>query len=274
MNQNICKLQVPEGLDKTLPEAPTVAICRDILAERMLNIAKDYKLEQFVHINQPNFEKEVEASGLMLLDLERYLNFPISSILTPTKASHAAEKLFQTVSIPFRYASDKNAVIDRISATLKGWNKRASVAGEICLVADEMFTNAIYNAPYVKYSVNGPGADRTSSFGDCPDLRQARIFLGRDEERIVIGCEDKYGSLNPRHLVARLQACFDSGGRAINWNGGGAGIGTYIVLRSALAYYAGVAEGSRTVVACTFSNAGRRSDTIQNLHLGAIERSA
>lgn len=140
------------------------------------------------------------------------------------------------------------------------------------MVADELFTNAIYNAPHVSFAENGPGVARTHENGNTLSLMPARLFLGADSSRIIIGSEDSYGTLNPCHLLKRLKACYTEGTNvAMNWSVGGAGLGTYMIFRSALAYYAGIEQGKRTVVACSFAQGARRSENVRNIHF-SIDR--
>lgn len=262
----IRKVEIPEGLNGYVESGPAIGICNAVRPQNAIEIAAAHRLWHLIHTGQPHFECEVKVSELMLESLETFLKNPVTSILTPESIDHPPP--YEGVELSFSKASEKSKTLDTLGQMLTTWKRPSSRISEMLLVADEMFTNAIYNAPYVTFAKNGPGAARTQEFGDADGLRPAKIFLGRDNDRIVLGCEDGYGTLNPKHVITRLHNCFSVGARkALNWDTGGAGLGTFMMVRAALAYYVGVQQGTKTVVCCAFPMVSRRAEMVPNLHL-------
>jgi hypothetical protein len=263
----VSKIEIPKDLERHSRSKSVIGICEELAPEQLIDIAASYNLWHLIQQSTPYFASELKTSEIMISDLEKYLNNPVSSILLPEKAGPDAETQLLMLSTEFSKASHKQEVIESLRLKLGDIKCSESQRQEMLLVADEMFTNAIYNAPHVNERNNGPGVERNAKNGNL-ELRAARIFLGNDGARVVIGCEDKYGTLNVGFLLKRLRNCFAKGAAAsINYELGGAGIGTYMMFRSALSYYAGVAHGKKTVVACTFPGRRGKFQPSQNLHL-------
>lgn len=265
MTDKIPRIQVPKELSEC--RAPKIGVHENLTAPKLVDIAAKYGVWHLVQNGSAHYQNELAVSELMIQELDKFLEFPISSILSPTHADHDCEQQHQIQSQEFHQAREKEGLLANLQTELQKFKISESQRLEIVLVADEMFTNAIFNAPHVDFKENDTGADRTSANGNV-NRKTARLFLGADGDRLVLGCEDSYGTLNPARLLERLNTCYAQGAFAsINWSGGGAGLGTYIIFHSALSFYAGVTPGKRTVVACTFPSKRQRYEPIQNLHL-------
>jgi hypothetical protein len=262
----IARIELPKDL-ASCPATPAIGVHDNLPAHTLVDIAaKHPNIWHLVRTGTAHFKEEVASSELMIASPQKYLDFPISSILCPATAGQISEKAHLVLSRPFRRASEKRDVLESFKTQVQKFKFSSTLVMELVLIADEMFTNAIFNAPHVEFGKNGPGAERSKENGEL-ELRPARLFMGTDNNRVVVGCEDSYGSLNPARLLERLNTCFVQGAYAsINWGGGGAGIGTFIIFRSALSFYAGVAHGKKTVVACTFPNQRQTFNPVQNLH--------
>src|SRR5690606_10108220 len=88
---------------------------------------------------------------------------------------------------------------------------------------DELFTNAIYNAP-----VDAMGM---RPFGDKPRTevvvspRPVSVRFGLDHNYAAVAVRDFYGSLDADRVLQRLQVCFQPTGAPVEETGGGAGLG-------------------------------------------------
>ena len=83
-------------------------------------------------------------------------------------------------------------------------SKSQSFISQVLGVADELVTNAVFNAPFVNESNTQPGANREDSSVKMTYNKEARFFMANNTDRVLIGCIDPYGSLNLNHL-RRLQ---------------------------------------------------------------------
>ncbi|MGE3682779.1 MAG: hypothetical protein AB7G93_13725 [Bdellovibrionales bacterium] len=258
---------MPDDLPGHSQNEPTIGICKDLGADKMVGIASEYGIWHLVHETPPHYESDVKTAEIMLTQLETFLKYPASSILTPETAGTEQEQKLLSFDKQFSCADQKLETVEGLESHLLNWKRSKHFKSEVLLAADELFTNAIYNAPYVGDSQNPTSVPRTKEYGNNPDIRPARIFLACDGTRLLIGCEDSYGSLNIDTLIERLKVCLQQGAEAaIRWTDGGAGLGTYMILRSALAYYVGVLEGKKTVVCCTYPLTHSRMEMVRNLH--------
>ena len=120
------------------------------------------------------------------------------------------------------------------------------IVDTLLVVADEMVTNALYNAPTDASGAHPHAArSRTEKISLEPD-RAIEIELRCDGQRLGIATIDPFGSLEPDVVLSSLRRCFE---RATPRQGpGGAGLGLYILLGSVSHVVFNVARGRRTEV--------------------------
>lgn len=235
---------------------------------RVISLAVNHGLSQIVQISNVEFDKELKVSALMLQKPQKFLDFPVSAVLDPEHASSEKEKELQLLQIDFSSAKEKSTRLDELRTVL-GQITRSSLVDEICLVADELFTNAIYNAPHPEADQEMP-IERTASTR-VKSARPATLRLGKSGERLVLSCQDLYGTLQPRALLKRIEDCYRQGTESmINWGPGGAGIGSFLIFNCCVGLYIATEPGKRTVVCCAFplNHKSRRRDELpKNLHV-------
>lgn len=237
----------------------------------LLALALDHGARQICQVETGFIETEVQAGAAMLFRPALYLSCPISLILDPTKSSIARENELTKVNIRFARASEKSAALAKISEYLQAQGKSQSLVSEVSLVVDEMFTNAIFNAPFVDTATGtNPNLDRTNSSVAMGQDQMAELLIGHDTDRLVIACRDPFGSLEPKKLLQRIRDCWDGGLSAnMKMGSGGAGIGSFMVFNACSSYYVGVEKHGMTVVAVTIHwkwNSRKRSSATKNLH--------
>lgn len=103
----------------------------------------------------------------------------------------------------------------------------ARVAESVAMAADELVTNAIYNAP-----VDAQGKPRFThlartvpvilSAGEVVSLR-----MGHDGRKVAISVVDPFGSLSPTKVQDYLAKCFAKGEDQVDSKDGGAGLGLF-----------------------------------------------
>ena len=142
---------------------------------------------------------------------------------------------------------------------------------DILLCSDEVITNSIYNAPFVDQHNNFSGPTRDFSKVQIDPDKKARFFIGADPDRVIIGCRDQYGTLNPDKLIDRIKRCYESNpGEVMNFGQGGAGIGSFLIFDSCVSMYIAVDAGQSTTICCAFPlglSATKRSLVPKNLHV-------
>jgi DNA-binding response OmpR family regulator len=139
-------------------------------------------------------------------------------------------------------SSQRSHVIERIAEAVRARGQSARVASMAMLVADELISNAVHNAPVA--------ADGTRPRKDMP--RDIDIALdGRDTVRLRWGCDaryvaievtDQYGSLDRDTILGALAK------NDVRDTGGGAGMGISLAYRSCDHLVFNLAPGKRTEI--------------------------
>jgi DNA-binding response OmpR family regulator len=139
-------------------------------------------------------------------------------------------------------SSQRAHVIDRIAEAVRARGQSARVASMTMLVADELISNAVHNAPIT--------ADGTRPRKDLP--RDIDIPLeGRDVVRLRWGCDaryvaievtDQFGSLDRDTILGSLAT------QDVRDTGGGAGMGIALAYRSCDHLVFNLAPGKRTEI--------------------------
>ena len=143
-------------------------------------------------------------------------------------------------------SSQKAEVLQRAEAFAQAIGVEHRLGNLFCTVADELFTNAIFNAP-----VDAQGKSR---HGHLP--REAEVNLAAGEEvqfklccdglKLGISASDPFGSLTRERLLQYLGKCFRKQEDQMDEKAGGAGLGLYYVFESLSHFVVNIAPGRRT----------------------------
>jgi len=117
-------------------------------------------------------------------------------------------------------------------------------------VADELITNAIYNAP--RNAAGEPKYARLSRREpvELADNEVGQLEFACDGDYIAIAQIDPFGALTQDTVVSYLNRCLVKGPEQLSEASGGAGIGLYRVFQSLSKFIINVDPGKRTEVIC------------------------
>ncbi len=240
-------------------------------AQTILQMCLNKKIRHFVQKSNLAHAQEIALAQKMAKDPDKYFSFPLSAIFGQENPDEASEKKLQGVFFDINNPTDKFNVLAQIENYIKGLTKASSLLYEVLNTADELFTNAIYNAPYMDFNNENPGVERDFRNVRIDSSKRPYMFVGNDGARIVLGCKDQFGTLNVERLLARIKKCYDSDlSNVINYSSGGAGIGAFMIFESAASVYIGVKQGIQTLVCCSFAyklSSASRSQLPKNLHI-------
>lgn len=149
-------------------------------------------------------------------------------------------------SVPIRGSADKAACLALVArrATQAGIPRR--VAERLEVVADEMVSNAVYDAP-----MYADGRARYAHLHRRQEVRlgpgeQPVLKLGSDGRRFALAVADPFGSLDARRVSDYLTKCFRRGDDQIDSKAGGAGLGLYYMFESLSHFVINIAIRRRT----------------------------
>lgn len=227
-----------------------VLVCHQVSPHEVVRCAVELDATQIIQDSNPYFKAQLSSALEMLDHPGSFLEMPHSTILTPDRISAEQEKKLGFCELPFCQSSEKEQVLDAIDSALMKLDSPQSLLYDVKLVADELFTNALYNAPK---ALNADQAERGSPVS-LPPGKTGRLVMAQDDGRLVLACEDEFGSLDIDRYISVLFKCYEVGIRAaINLGPGGAGIGCFMIFESCMSMILGVKPGHKTVVACVFA---------------------
>lgn len=163
-----------------------------------------------------------------------------------------------------RTDADKRRAMDEVCAWAESVGARRAVLHRIASVVDELVMNALLNG----------------ARGSAPDLVLARagepsavLRWAADDETLAISVGDGAGTLGKREIVAHVRRARGARGQPRpSTEGGGAGLGLYLVLSNVASLVVNVEPGRRTEVVCLFDLArGHRPaiSRVRSLHVFA-----
>ncbi len=209
----------------------------------------------FSHICQRQgleFNKELETSQNLVAAPESFFQFPVAAIFEPSRLNAKSEEKYIAVQANFNSSNQKRGILASIAKAMELKSVPQTMADDIASVADEMYTNAVYNAPFVDQKTKfNPGVSRQDVEIILDKGKEGRLILAHDDQRIMIACQDPYGSLNLDGYLTKIKATYDRGAAAtMNFGPGGAGIGSYIIYNTCVSFYVGVQAGRASIIAC------------------------
>jgi hypothetical protein len=229
-----------------------IGISDSLSPQEILRLATE---QNFTHICQRQgleFKKEVISSENLIHAPESFFEFPVASVFSPNDLNRKSEAKFISALANFNSSHRKREILDMFTKAMESKGVSQTISADIVSVADEMYTNAIFNAPFVdKKSAFNPGVDRSETEIVLPKGKEGQLVLAHDENRLMIACQDPFGTLNLDGYLSKIKSTYDRGAAAsMNFGPGGAGIGSYIIFNTCVSFYVGVKSGRASVVAC------------------------
>jgi hypothetical protein len=151
---------------------------------------------------------------------------------------------------PARFVSTSSARRDHLLEWMRAYcddhRIKRRVVDLMLVVADELFTNAFYNAP-VDAAGRHVYADLPRTTKVSLEPTEVAIEVRCDGNRLGIAAVDPFGSLTREVVLASLRRCFRRAEPRED-STGGAGLGLFLLLSSLTSVVFNVAPGRRTEV--------------------------
>ena len=144
-------------------------------------------------------------------------------------------------------ALERDTVIERLTGVVRALGGGRRMVDSVALVADELVTNAIYNAPR-----DPDGQPRYASRSrrekvTLEPTEYVRLDYGSDGRTFGIAVTDNFGGLTPETIRRGMERCLTADDQ-IEQKQGGAGLGIYTALGSVNQLVVNVEEGVKTEV--------------------------
>ena len=237
--------------------APTnrasIGLGESLPPEDVLRFATDHGFQHICQKNGFNFERDLLSAELLVADPEAYFLHPVSTILKPEAIGAESDRALTAIDQRFDSSAQKRAILEQVGKHLESKGLAQTLIEDAQAVADELVTNAVFNAPFVDpITYVNPGLSRTETEIKLKGGRFGRLILAHDETQMVIGCEDPYGSLNLESYLSKIRATYLRGPAAtMNFGSGGAGLGSYIIFNAGASLFFGVKQSRVTLMCCS-----------------------
>lgn len=273
---DLIQIASPFGLSKNLKDF-WIASGSALSHEDVLTICLDKNIHHVIDAKGARAQGEIQSAAVMMFDEEAFRYRPISCLLSPTNVTVETEKKLTLVHSAFSAAVEKPGLLDALQKAIEPLTKSVSLTTEALTVADEMITNAIFNAPYVSKDNQRSGISRVQPHVTMGYGKYGEFLVGSDGDRLVIGVSDPFGTLNIDALLKRIRNCYrDSVAATMRMDGsGGAGIGSYMIYNSSASLYLLVKEDQQTLVCSVMNLKGSnrvRAEASKNLHCRYINK--
>lgn len=237
----------------------------------VLSICADKGVNHVVQKSNLKSDVEMSLAATMLKSPRTYIEYPLSVIFAAPKPSQKTEVDHADLFIELSEVEEKSTALEDLTEYVLQHANPKSIIHDVKLVADELVTNAIYNAPYVDAANRTSGPDRVAGSVQIDPQKKPQLFAGSDDQRLVVGVKDFYGRLNTNSLIERIRRCYETNPRdQMNFGGGGAGIGSFMIFDSAASMTIAVDPGKSTTICCTFPlglPARKRNSIPKNIHI-------
>jgi len=148
--------------------------------------------------------------------------------------------------ISVKSSTDKDVVLTNCQGLSDAIGLSARKTELLLTVAEELTTNALYDAPVDTLSRARNAALPRSERVDLAPSEEIAVTVACDGRRIGISVEDPFGSLRPETVVDYLAKCFRRGNDQIDRKEGGAGLGLFYAFNSLSHFVVNIQPKKRT----------------------------
>ena len=229
-------------LDAAKGRAPAVVISARAEPTLMLDFVCEREVEHFL-------ARDGEADG-SLDDLGREVVVTAEKILRADL--FGIEKYLPAFGVELsvaevRGATDRDGIVECLKDHVEwlGGGREAALA--VTAIADELITNAVYDAPR---DAGGRARYHATDRREKVQLEPweyVQVRWGSDGDVLAIAVTDWFGALRPEHIRNGLRRCLTAGDQ-IEQKAGGAGLGLYTALAYATQLVINVDRGQRTEI--------------------------
>jgi hypothetical protein len=230
----------------------TIAIGQALEFDKVTRLLHEGGIRHVVQWSRENFVFDIVISTIMLNKPSAFQANPQPFFTRQQEGLMDLARTTQWTEFTVKGSEDKSSLLKMARVFLNETPATAAVVQPAVTVLDEMIMNAVYDAPSeVRKLPNGAHEDRSQPVVLAPN-EYARVFLSYDSKRLLIGCEDPFGSVNEEKLISRLHQLYSDPDNVSPIVGGpGAGLGCKVMIDYSCGFYMAVKKGQKTLVCCS-----------------------
>lgn len=247
------------------PQKTVIVIEKASLTE--LTQILSHGFEHLIQKNRKDFGQELLASALMVLRPEAFSKSPLAFFLNGFQSPEKSQVTEKSIVLELANSSDKSYLLQRLYLFLEQSENLKSLKDLCIQVADELLANAIFSAPTRSNGEKLYQSLNRATLVSLPENKKVKFFSFFSDFRVVVGCEDSYGSLQKHILMDHFDRVFTSEKPKPLQSLGGAGLGFKYMIENSANFYAYVEPGKKTIVACGFLLSGMKANMSPEKHM-------
>lgn len=263
-------LRIPEEQMHTRvrDKQKTILVYKDKTKQIVELIASGY--EHAICSDREDFSSEILCSAIMALRPDMFMKNPLPFFFNGFDPnSELTDMKDNNFTVTFESTEQKEALMEHL---VKFWSKKSAIASleDICLqIVDEMFTNIFFNAPVDSRGVRPLKQQNRTTAIHLPDRFKGKIFSCFTDDKVIIGCEDPFGSISRNEIMFRLESIYMEAMSAPRAHTSGSGLGLKFLIDNSASFYLFCEKGKKTVFACGLILKGLKANlsASKNIHL-------
>lgn len=214
---------------------PRILISDQLEPAQVVRCLIDTGGSHIVQKNAKHFYDDIQMTGQFLIDPRDYFENPGACLLP---------NVIRKVAILYSSPQDKPRLKQQVADFIAPLHSQ-SISESVDAIIEELYMNAIFDAP--REALKRGAKNSSYQRGIYSAIR-----LHQSADRLVISCEDPFGSLDLKKFLSRMSEVYQKGaGNAINLRGeGGAGLGCVVIFEHSETLMLGVMPGRKTIVCC------------------------
>ncbi len=271
----LCKgLSVLKWQDLVTPlrasDSKSIVVAEGIEPSHLVSEVRKFGLQHVCQVGNPFSVQEMLTSALMLSRPIDVMENPFAAILAPGDFEQSRERNFVDFQREFDSLNQKPIWLDELKIFMEQKVRAESLRTEVLTIVDELYTNVIFNAPFVTSDNPMPQVHRGEAKVLPQMPKKAKIKISLRDDSILVACEDAFGSLLIDKLMQKISGCYEKGvEQTMNMGNAGAGIGSYMVFEASASYYLFVDPGKKTLIVCRLPvkmSSRARQSVDKNIH--------
>ncbi len=212
-----------------------ILLGQQLAPQKVLQLFIEHNAFHLVQQNKDFLDQDVRFASLLAHEPKKYFDKKFSEFFSDIQKKS---------SFSFSRENEKEALVREMESFLDA-SDPLSLKESARAILEELYMNALLSAPR-------EAAKQKLKNQNFEDGRKAQMHFVRTKDKFLISCEDPFGALDPKKLLARMHQVYLHGaGTAINLEKeGGAGLGCVIMFEHSSDLILGVIPGQMTLVTC------------------------
>jgi hypothetical protein len=226
-----------------------IGIRQQTPASQLISSMNETGIWNIVQFSQADIEQKLKVASRIIQDPKTFLDSPGREFFESSASKGEKYKGQGENRFAFRASSQKRYILNMINSYVFSLAGAKTLIDPVLAVADELFTNALYNAPFgdKEYSL-----DRSTMVFLDPAL-SPEMIVAHNSKHLFLGCLDHFGSFDCEEFLKRSSKMTKLvASDFLKLDVGGAGFGMLRIIDLAPDVFVVVEKNKQTFIGCLF----------------------